>query len=310
VSVLVPAYNAQEFICETLDSLNNQVFKDFQILISIDKSDDNTRFIIEKWCKEHRNIHTLIFYQTHRLGWVKNINFLLKKCETKYFMMLPHDDIIHETYLQKMYQYLETNPSTCVAFSDIQGFGTQNPLITQNSIDGNRMERALEFLNHHLAAVAIRGLINRNVLSDFILLHENNHSNIAIDSIWNMQMVLMGEMIRIPEVLYYKRYRDNSAHSQWWKLEKEEAVKAWLEHCTDCLKLIFMIGFDNKELIRLIGAAKSRLAQDIGPLCPHSELSTLDENERVLLMDEFEKTITVLKAKNKTVSLKPLMKNI
>ena len=80
VSVLVPAYNAQEFICETLDSLDNQVFRDFQILISIDKSDDDTKSIIERWCKEHKDIPVQIFYQTERLGWVKNINFILKKC--------------------------------------------------------------------------------------------------------------------------------------------------------------------------------------------------------------------------------------
>ena len=310
VSVLVPAYNAQDFICETLDSLNNQVFKDFQILISIDKSDDDTKFVIEKWCREHKNIPTQIFYQTHILGWVKNINFLLKKCETKYFMILPHDDLIHKTYLEKLYHYIEANQSTCVAFSDIQGFGARTPLITQNSIEGDKVERVREFLIHHLSAVAIRGLVNRSVLSDFILLSENNHSNIAIDSIWNMQMVLMGEMIRIPEVLYYKRYHDSSVHAQWWECGKEEAIKAWLEHCTDCLKLIFMAGFKQEELIHLIGAAKSRLVQEVHPICPNSDLLKLNEKERTLLIEVFEKVIIDLhKAKNNPISLNSYIKN-
>jgi len=311
ISILVPAYNAQEFICETLDSLNNQIFKDFQILISIDKSDDDTDFVIKRWCENHKNIHTQIFYQIHRLGWVKNINFLLKKCETKYFMILPHDDLIHETYLQKTLRYLKANPSVCVVFSDIQGFGTQNPLITQNSIKGNRAERTLEFLIHHLNAVAFRGLVNRTVLSHFILMYENNYSNIAIDSIWNMQMALMGEMIRIPEVLYYKRYLDNSVHAKWWKFGKEDAIKAWLEHCTDCLKLIFMAGFEQEELIRLIVAVKSRLVQDIHHLCPNSELLTLNEKEQTSLVKAFEKTITVLSnTKNKPIFLESQTKNI
>lgn len=310
VSVLVPAYNAQEFICETLDSLDNQVFRDFQILISIDKSDDDTKSIIERWCKEHKDIPVQIFYQTERLGWVKNINFLLKKCETKYFMILPHDDLIHKTYLDKMYHHIKANPSACVAYSDIQGFGVETPLITQDSIKGDRVERVHEFLTHHFAAVAIRGLVNRSVLSDFILLSENNYSDIAIDSIWNMQMALMGEMIRIPEVLYYKRYHGSSTHAQWWKCGKYEAVKAWLEHCTDCMKLIFMAGFNQEELIHLVEAGKSRLIQNTHQLCPHLELLALDEKERALSMYEFEKTITDLKARNKSISRKPLMKNI
>lgn len=297
VSVLVPAYNAQEFICETLDSLNNQIFKNFQILISVDKSDDDTKLIIEKWCEEHKNIPTQIFYQPHRLGWVKNINFLLKKCKTKYFMILPHDDLIHKTYLQKMFKYLKKNPAACVVFSDIQGFGIKNPLVIQNSITGDKLERTREFLFYHLSAVAFRGLVNRKVLSDFILLRENNYSNIAIDSIWNMQMALMGEMIRIPEVLYYKRYHDNSVHAQWWKFGKEEVIKAWLEHCTDCLKLIFMAGFEQEELIHLIRIVKSRLVQDVHTLGP-TELLPLTEEEHVLLLDAFEKTIIILNQTN------------
>ncbi len=310
VSVLVPAYNAQEFICETLDSLNNQIFKDFQILISIDRSDDNTKSIIKKWCKDHKNITTQIFYQTHRLGWVKNINFLLEKCKTKYFMVLPHDDMVHETYIQKMFQYLEANPSTCVVFSDIHGFGTRLLYITQNSIRGDRVERTLDFLIHHLSAVALRGLVNRAVLSDFILLHENNYSNIAMDSVWNMQMAIMGEVIRIPEGLYYKRYHDNSIHGIWWT-HGEEDVKAWLEHCTDCLKVIFMAGFEQTELTRLIEATKSRLVQDVCTICPSKELSTLDEKERALLLEEFDKTVVALgKANNKSISTKSQMKNI
>ena len=126
VSVLVTTFHAQAFICETLDSLNKQVFKDFQLLISIDKSDDDTELVIKKWCQEHKNIPTEIFCQTHRLGWIKNINFLLKKCKTKYFMLMPHDDLLDGTYIQKMVQCLKVNPNACTAFSDIQGFGNHS----------------------------------------------------------------------------------------------------------------------------------------------------------------------------------------
>ena len=123
VSVLVAAFQAESFICETLDSLNKQVFKDFELLLSVDKSDDDTELVTKRWCQEHKDIPTQIFCQTHRMGWIKNVNFLLEKCQTKYFMVLPHDDLLHETYLQKLVQCLKVNPQACTAFSDIQGFG-------------------------------------------------------------------------------------------------------------------------------------------------------------------------------------------
>ena len=106
------------------------------------------------------------------------------------------------------------------------------------SIKGERLERTLEFLQTYYDGVAFRGLVNRAVLSDFMLLPENDCSNFAIDNIWNMQMALKGELIRVPEVLYHKRFHDGSAHNGWGKFTKVEKTKAWLEHHMDCLKII------------------------------------------------------------------------
>jgi len=297
VSVLVAAFQAESFICETLDSLNKQVFKDFELLLSVDKSDDDTELITKKWCQEHKNIPTRIFCQTHRLGWIKNLNFLLEKCQTKYFMVLSHDDLLHETYLQKMVQCLEMNPQACTAFSDIQGFGARKPIITQKSIRGKRLERMLEFLQTYYNAVAYRGLVNRAMLSDFMLLPENDFSNFAIDTIWNMQMVLKGEMIRVPEVLYHKRYHghNGSLHYHWGKFMGVEKTKALLEHHKDCLKIIFRAGFEQEELVHLIEASKSRFLP---------ELWNFNEKERASFVETLlERTIIALdEAKNKQSS--------
>ncbi len=322
VSVLVPAYQAQAFISETLNSLSNQVFRDFQVLVSIDKSDDDTKLITKNWSQNHKNIPTRIFCQTHRLGWVKNVNFLLEKCKTKYFMVMPHDDILDKNYLQKMVQCLTVNPQACVAFSDIKAFGDlrrrrprlrrrifekirrANWIITQNSIKGNRCERTREFLIHHLAAVAFRGLVNRAIISELILLPENDGFNFAMDSVWNLQMALKGELIRVPEVLYHKRYHDGSAHDLWGEIGSEDRIKTWTEHCKDCIKIIFRAGFEPEELDRLIEATKSRLFQEVHPLWSYEEISSLDEKDRASLLENLEKTIISLaEAKNYSSSL-------
>jgi len=324
VSVLVPAYQAQAFISETLNSLSKQVFRDFQVLVSIDKSDDDTKLITKNWSENHKNIPTRIFYQTHRLGWVKNVNFLLEKCRTKYFMVLPHDDILDKTYLQKMVQCLKVHPQACTAFSDIKFFGAPGMIksipsiwhksrhvrkvierihpptiiVTQSSIRGKRFERILEFLIYHYNAVAFRGLVNREVISDLLLLPENDCSNFGIDTVWNLQMALKGELIRVPKVLYRKRIHSDSVRAQW---RTDDKTKAWMEHCIDCLKIISRQGFKREELVRLIEASKSRLVQSIYPICPKF-LVNLNKKERASLIETFEKTIVALsEAKNKPI---------
>jgi len=132
------------------------------------------------------------------------------------------------------------------------------------------------------------------MLSDFILMPENNFSNYALDTIWNMQMVIKGEMIRVPEILYHKRYlgHDGSLHYHWGKFTGVEKTKALLEHHKDCLKLILRTDFEQEELVRLIEASKSRFLP---------ELWDLNEKERASFVETLlERTIIVLDdSKNK-----------
>jgi len=335
VSVLVPVYQAQAFISETLNSLSNQVFRDFQVLVSIDKSDDDTKLITKNWSQNHKNITTRIFCQTHRLGFVKNINFLLEKCKTKYFMVMPHDDILDKTYLQKMVQCLKVHPQACTAFSDIKCFGgwgllrsklaikilekihPSTLIIIQTSIRGNRFERILEFLINHYTGMPFRGLVNREVVSDFLLMSENDCSNFAIDVIWNLQMALKGELIRVPEVLYHKRFHGDSINAQWNKSTKDKS-KAWMEHCIDCLKIIIRQEFKQEEIERLIEASKLRLVYSVSLVRPKLPVYLnnktkllvylnktklvvyLNKKERASLLETFEKKIVALsEAENK-----------
>ena len=142
---------------------------------------------------------------------------------------MPHDDLLKKTYIQKMIQGLKSNPNACVVFSDIQGFGLNKSLISQKSIKGNRLERAIEFLNQYYNAVAFRGLVDRKKISDFLFLSENNPSNFAIDTIWNLQMALKGELVRVHEVLYHKRYYEESVHASWQKPANEVKIKMWVQ---------------------------------------------------------------------------------
>jgi len=314
VSVLVPAYQAQGFISETLNSLSKQVFRDFQVFISIDKSDDDTKKIAINWSQNNKNIPTRIFCQKYRLGWIKNVNFLLEKCKTKYFMIMPNDDILEKTYLQNLVQCLKDHPQACTAFSDIicfnaagllksrlvrkvyEKFDPPTAIITEGSIRGKRFERILEFLTNHYTALPFRGLVNREVISELLLLPENSSQTLGCAGNWNLQMALKGELIRVPKVLYHKRLHDKNVHLQWMTDDK---TKAWMEHCIDCLKIIFRQEFKREEFVQLIEASKSRLVKAVYLDCPKSLVNS-NKKERASFVETFEKKIVALcEAENK-----------
>ena len=53
VSVIIPAYNSEQFIAETLDCLVNQTLKDIEVVIVNDGSTDGTQDIIDDYCKKY-----------------------------------------------------------------------------------------------------------------------------------------------------------------------------------------------------------------------------------------------------------------
>ena len=294
VSILVPAFEAEDFILETLDSIKNQVYQDFQVLISIDTPRDNTKTIIENWCSVNKSILTKIFYQDKQLGWVKNFNFLIQHCNTKYFVILSHDDLLNRNFLQKTIQILKENPLAVTAFPDFEIFGNIEIIITHNSILGKKLERVFDFLVNYFDAVATKGLINREILSDLKLLPENNFSNFSIETIWNLQMALKGEMIRVPEILYHKRIHNDNVTSIRGKWSREYKIEAWEEHCNDCLKTIFNEGFEQVNLIQLIKATKIRLFQEKKPFYAPEIIQNLTQKERTEMNENFKKNIIEL----------------
>ena len=56
LSVIIPAYNSEGFIKETLDSVLKQSLKDIEIVVVNDGSTDSTGDIIASYCEKHKNI--------------------------------------------------------------------------------------------------------------------------------------------------------------------------------------------------------------------------------------------------------------
>ena len=59
ISVIIPAYNAQKYIRESINSILNQTLKPFEIIVVNDGSTDETRNIIGKWSQKESLIHLI-----------------------------------------------------------------------------------------------------------------------------------------------------------------------------------------------------------------------------------------------------------
>lgn len=112
ISVIVPAYNSEKFISETIDCLLSQTLSDIQIIIVNDGSTDGTGAIIDEYASKNPNI--LPIYQENS-GVSTARNNGIEHAEGKYIMFLDSDDLLSADALEQVYNKLEeTNADMAV----------------------------------------------------------------------------------------------------------------------------------------------------------------------------------------------------
>ncbi len=119
ISVIIPAYNSEMFIAETLDCLENQTLKDIQIIIVNDGSTDKTADIIAKYANKNSNVLSL--YQENS-GVSAARNNGINHAEGKYTLFLDSDDVFTPESLENIYNALEKSNAD-MAVCRIMSFG-------------------------------------------------------------------------------------------------------------------------------------------------------------------------------------------
>ncbi|MBR6162663.1 glycosyltransferase family 2 protein [bacterium] len=105
LSIVIPVYNAGEYLEKCLCSILNQTFADFEVLCINDYSEDNSLEILNEYSKKDERI--IIINNEKNLGAALTRNVGLEKAEGKYIYFIDADDYIDENYLEVMVQKIE-----------------------------------------------------------------------------------------------------------------------------------------------------------------------------------------------------------
>lgn len=248
VSVCIPAYRAGRFLRATLQSVVNQSYQDLQIHVSVDPSDsdgtgrpDDTYAALTPFLKDRRFV---VHRNPIRLGWDGNIRSLLRRVETDYYVILPHDDIWHPHYIDILLRALKGQPSASVAYGDFYSFGVPNPFRRAVRIPYSRefAEQVFSFFLEGAHSMPWRGLTRSAVLSVIDGFPIQRYRGPAVDCEYALSLLLAGPVLHVPRVLYYKRYHPKSMMSATREkrvyLNVSERIQAWKEHSLRMLRLL------------------------------------------------------------------------
>lgn len=114
-SIVVTAFNCEKYIYETLNSIKNQSFNDYEVLIINDASTDNTKNIIIKSTINDERFMLIDNLENKGVVYSRNKGF--KKAKGKYICILDGDDVWCENKLEKQYHHLTNNEKIDLSFT-------------------------------------------------------------------------------------------------------------------------------------------------------------------------------------------------
>lgn len=121
VSFLIPLYNAEKYIAETLDSVLAQTYQNFEVIIVDDGSVDGSLAIVQKY----KDSRIKLFCNDKNRGIAYTRNCALSYCKGTYIALLDDDDLALNTRLEKQIDFLENHP-------DIDAVGGNAQWIDEN----------------------------------------------------------------------------------------------------------------------------------------------------------------------------------
>jgi glycosyltransferase involved in cell wall biosynthesis len=117
VSILLPAYNIDKFLKEAIDSVLNQTYKDFELILIDDGSTDNTLNIMQEYANKDNRI---IIDSHENMGMGESLNRALKIAKGDLIIRMDADDIMLPQRIEMQVEFMQNNPnisvSSCLAY--------------------------------------------------------------------------------------------------------------------------------------------------------------------------------------------------
>lgn len=163
VSVIIPVYNAERYCSDTISSVLNQTYKNFEIIIVDDGSTDNSLKIIEDFANHESRIK-VIHTENYGVSHARNVGLSYASGEWIHF--IDSDDYIEPNMMQEMYNIISKHNDVDVVISGV------------NKIFESESKREIQKFNN-------MSLNNRKEIGDYLLSINFMHRDMLLNYLWN-----------------------------------------------------------------------------------------------------------------------------
>lgn len=252
VTIGLPVYNGANYIREAIDSVLNQTYKNFELIISDNGSTDDT----EKICREYAAKDSRIRYVRHNenRGGYFNYGYCVEEAEGLYFNWIAHDDVLEKDFLAETATYLSLHPKCVLVSGDFH-------LTNENGIENGKVildktreelpwkKRCREVFKYPSSS-RIYFLMYGLMKSEMI---KKVHPTIyKISDIRGSEMPMLcriaavGEIVSIPKILRkFRIYDESCSKSEWLAVNR----KTFFAKRFSLFKNVMQIRFDQLRVL-------------------------------------------------------------
>lgn len=127
VSVVMPIYNAQQYLAQAIDSILSQTLKNFELILINDASIDKTLQIIRKYKRRDNRIR--IINNKKNLQMAQSLNLAISKAESDLIARMDQDDISLPNRLEVQYDFMKSHPNIAIVGNNIIIINEKNKII-------------------------------------------------------------------------------------------------------------------------------------------------------------------------------------
>jgi len=233
LAVILPAYNAENFIAECLESLLNQTFSDFCILAVNDASTDNTGNILEDYAAKDTRLR--VYHLPQNQGEPAVMQFamdMLNYMNVEYVARMDADDVCIPQRFERQIQYLDSHP-------EIDILGSNAVLFYEGQT------RAPKFTNHPLLDKDIKAhfsLARGNIINPTTMWRHSSIKDLPINyaktatapdfHMWVQCALHQKKFANLPEPLLVYRLHQGQASKIHDKISEsvQYSMELWISH--------------------------------------------------------------------------------
>lgn len=224
ISVIVPVYNVEKYINRCVDSILNQTFSDFELILVDDGSPDNCGAICDEYALKDNRIH-VIHKENGGLSDARNagIDWAFEKSDSEWVTFIDSDDWVHPKYLEALFDAVIVSGcsiSIC-GFSETTGVETT---AGENIIEYELTDTESFFCNHNVNAVIACGKLYKKSLFTNIRypvgkLHEDEFTTYKV-------LFKTKKCVFINQPLYFYYYNPESITKSGWNPKRMDVIEA------------------------------------------------------------------------------------